>query len=77
MITLLIFLCIWLGCGVLTSGITYAYFQGEYFTLARSDERDDRHFAIVFGLCFGIVGLGFSFVASNFMEHGFRLPFGD
>ena len=73
---LLIFALGWVACGVLSYGITLAYFQNEYSHLFDESEQDrffgeNVRFAISYSL-FGPLSLLCSVLASGFVKHGLQ-----
>ena len=68
---ILLVLIIWLICGILTYGITFAYMQEEYPLVAEIGYEADRNFAILLGIC-GPIGLLVSFFRSGFAKHGLK-----
>jgi MFS family permease len=68
----------WLVCGVLSAGITFAWFQGDYTDhryvwRQNMGWRQDLGCAILLGLIGGPVGLVIVFCLSGFCEDGWRL----
>jgi len=64
-----LFMVIWTICGVLTYGITLAYFQRNYPEIAKEDYREDVGFSVLFGIV-GPIGLFVSLWGSGFAKHG-------
>lgn len=71
--SLIVVICAWIACGVGTAGITFAYFQDSYPTIAKQTRRQDLAFSCFLGGLFGPIGLVISFFLSGFAEHGWRL----
>lgn len=61
----------WIGCGILTYSIAFAFFQGEFPLLSAEDYRLDMGGSILFG-CFGPFGLFVLFFLSGFGKHGLK-----
>jgi len=60
----------WIVCGILSYGITFAYFQREYPLIAKKCRTEDRIFA-VFDAFFGPIGLITSWMIYR-RFHGFK-----
>ena len=56
---------------ILTYGITFAHFQGEFPTLAEKNKKSDMGVACCFALL-GPIGLITSFLSSDFAQHGLK-----
>ena len=69
--SLLLYAPFHLLCGVLTYGITYAYFQREYPRTGDASYREDAGFALTLGLL-GPITLIPAFFNSGFAKHGFK-----
>lgn len=61
----------WVVCGLFAYGIALGDFQGSYPEFAYSQRGSDMAFSLVMA-ALGPVGLGLSFLESNFCEHGLR-----
>lgn len=61
----------WIICGIVTYGITFGHFQGEWPTIAKKKYRQDMAFAVGFSFL-GPIGLVLSFLMSGFAEHGLK-----
>lgn len=61
----------YLMCSVAAYGITFAYMQGNWPTLAESQRTLDRTFSAFIAL-FGPIGFIVSFVLSDFAKHGMK-----
>jgi hypothetical protein len=59
----------WLICGILTYGISLAYFQRTFPTIAQEMVREDMGISCIFGL-FGPLGLVILFFFSGFAQCG-------
>ena len=73
MTTFFIFLggaCIWIGCGIVSFGLNFAYFQREFPTLARCDYEKDRIQALFWSFG-GPVSLFVSFLCFG-ARHGLK-----
>jgi len=66
-----LFLGFWLVCAVLSSGITFAYYQDQYPIQAKEHIREDLATGVFIGLA-GPIGLIMSFLLSGFAKHGIR-----
>jgi len=65
-------LTVWVACGILAAGYTFAYFQGEYADHAEFTRRADQRFATMMGLS-GPIGLGVAYFAGRRGRYGWRL----
>jgi hypothetical protein len=65
-------LSVWVMCGILAYGVTFAHMQGKYPTLAEEDYWTDMRFSVLIGLC-GPVSLLVVLCFSGFAQHGFKL----
>lgn len=63
---------VWLICGFITYGTTFAYFQSKYPLVAEEQYREDIGDSIFFSL-FGPFGLIVSSLLSGFWEYGWKL----
>ncbi len=64
---------LWVACGIGAAGLSFAYFQGKYPTIAATNRRADLGNALMMGLVFGPIALFAEFFLSGFGEHGWRL----
>lgn len=67
----MIYIVGWIVCGVLTYGITFAYFQKKYPIIARESYREDMGIAVFYGLL-GPIGLFVILVSSGFAKYGLK-----
>lgn len=72
MIGVVIF-ALWMLCAVGAAGFTFAYFQGEYPSIAQHMRRTNLGMAVVIGVIGGPIALFVTFCFSGFGEHGWRL----
>ncbi len=63
-------LLVWLICGILAYGLTFAYFQRQYPTLAETEYESDFRFALSAGMA-GPIGLGVCLLSGDW-RHGFK-----
>jgi hypothetical protein len=63
---LLIGAAIWAGCGVVTYGVEFAFYQRNWPCLARLHERADQRFAVV-AATFGPFGLFDAYLGKHFV----------
>lgn len=61
----------WMACGVVGYGITLAYFQRKFPSIAEQHYWDDVTFALLIGAV-GPIGLGVSLARSNKLKYGFK-----
>lgn len=61
-----IILSLWILCGVLAYGISFAYWQRK---CPASEWREDSAFSFLYA-CFGPIGLSVAFVASGYAQYG-------
>ena len=66
------YLIFYLICGLLSAGITFAYFQDEYPSIAKRDYKKDCFFAYLIGLIGGPCGLLVGIFFTKFAKHGIR-----
>ena len=66
-----IIITIWVICGILAYGISFAHWQREYPTLAESSYREDMGFSILW-IPLGPLGLIITYFLSGFAEHGLK-----
>lgn len=52
----IIFVMIWIICGILSYGFIFAYFQNEYIFIAKEEYNNDQKKAFTIAL-FGVCGL--------------------
>lgn len=71
--TTVIVLAVWLICGIFNAGVAYAYFQGQYPTIAQKMRGSNAVFALYMGI-FGPTGVPVSVFGSKFLKHGWKLP---
>ena len=69
---LILFIILWVACGVATVGITFAYFQSKFPLIAAENEREDLGAGFLFGLT-GPIGLIVLFFATGFAQFGWRI----
>lgn len=58
----------WLGCGVISAGYTFAYFQRKYPRLAEDGFKDDRSIALL-DIGFGPIAL-FNNISGGYCKYG-------
>lgn len=63
----------WLACTIYFAGTAFAYFQGEYASIASFTRRQDMGFAWGIGLLGGPISAAVGFFFSGFNQHGWRL----
>ena len=69
MIILISFIVIWIISGILTYGISLAYMQREYPSIAEEMYLEDVVFAMFFSIL-GPMSLLISFILSNYGKYG-------
>jgi hypothetical protein len=62
----------WLACGAVAFGLTFAYFQGEYPTVAEKMRCEHYVTAAVFALL-GPAGLFVALLCGSFGKYGWRI----
>lgn len=67
------FVLLWIACGVLSAGFTFAYLQGLFPRHAAEGWREDLGQSLLFGLLLGPVMLVLSVFLSGFCRYGWRL----
>ena len=68
----LIYLVFHFICGVLSAGISFAWFQGKWPELAERYRQEDLGNAWLGGLLFGPISLGVEIFTSGFAKYGLR-----
>jgi hypothetical protein len=66
-----LFIVSWFACGVLSYGITLAYFQRNWPTMARKHYSSDVRLAICMGII-GPMGAVFAYCRSHRAKHGLQ-----
>ncbi len=62
---------VWLVCGIIAYGASFAYFQGKYALIAKQEYRADLRFSIVWGLLGGPIALFILWIDDGF-RYGLR-----
>lgn len=62
---------LWIGCGVLAYGLTFAHFQGKYPTIAIETLPDDRRVATFMAIA-GPIGLFVALIQGEPRKYGLR-----
>jgi len=70
--TIIIFIAVWLACGVIAAGIWVAYFRGKFPKLD-DDYRESLAQALLWGFFGGPVALLLGFFLSGFLMYGWTL----
>ena len=73
LLLLLLFIEIWILCGILAAGISFAYWQGAYSFRSKENKLLDLIFSLTWGLLFGPIFLIIAFIGSGFAKYGWRL----
>lgn len=71
MINTIIFIAVWIVCGILAYGITFADFSFESLGYEKLFKRTDIKISVFFGLL-GPIGLIAILSFTNFAEHGIK-----
>lgn len=66
-----VFVVMWLLCGILAMGVTIGYFQNEYPLSAAGNYDGDLRLGMVY-MVFGPIGLFAAFFQSRFAVHGLQ-----
>jgi hypothetical protein len=68
---IIMFVALWLVCGLYASAKSFAYFQGKYTLIAKESYYKDIKWCLGWGVGFGII----AFCVSLFMAKGYGLKF--
>lgn len=65
------FILVWIVCGIASYGITFAYHQAEFSSIAEEHYREDVAHSALFAL-FGPIALLVALGTTGFAKHGWR-----